>query len=165
MGQVTTPGILTRVGEAVASPVVKKSTIHDMLEYAEHLFGVSYGPRKKQWEKAYALRNIMVHTRGRVDYKNAERLGIANPVIGTPPQYDWPALRADLTAAFEIAELTDSVLMTDEVRFWEMAVELVVLSKAKQLPKRGALWPYFHDLGFSGALKHERTALCKQFYP
>jgi len=149
----------------MSSPIAKSSTIDEMLDFAEHLFGVDYGDRKKRWERAYKLRCIMVHTRGRINHGNARKLGIANPIIGNPPPYDWPALRADLAAAFDIAEITDSVLMTDEVRFWEMGTELASLAKVNQLPLKNTLWTYLHELGFASPLANERADLIRHFYP
>lgn len=135
-----------------------------MLDYAEHLFGVSYGAHKGQWERAYRLRCVLVHTRGNITASNATRLGVADPIIGELPRYGWATLKADLAAAYHIADITDKVLKTDKMRLSEMAIELRALAKAKNLPHKDAVWTYLHGLGFNSPTVSDRTELTRVFY-
>lgn len=164
MGHLKSLGELSPVGEAIASPIAKRSSINEMLDYAEHLFGVTYGVHKRQWERAYRLRCVLVHTRGNLTASNAVRLGVSNPIIGELPRYEWATLKADLAAAYHIADITDKVLKNDKMRLGEMAIELKALEKAKKLPSKDAVWTYLHSLGFNSPTASDRAALRKAFY-
>jgi hypothetical protein len=55
---------LSPVGKALGAPILKSSTVPDMLRYAENLLGLDLGSHAHRWIHIYRLRCEVAHTGG-----------------------------------------------------------------------------------------------------
>lgn len=164
IGYLERPGRLTKPGEAIGNPILKRSAIPEMLDYAEHLFHVDYSTYKARWKDAYKVRCMLVHTGGWKDHRKSKGGGNAKETLHEPSEYGWSELRLDLQAAFEIAQRTNQIVGKEKVRIHEFGFELRLLKKCELLPDKKGLWHSFHQLGVTLPKKSERTKLEAEFY-
>jgi hypothetical protein len=164
LGYSERPGQLTRPGEAIGKPIINKSTIPEMLDYAEHLFHADYASNKDRWKDAYKLRCMLVHTGGWTDRRPAKKAGGGKSSLHHHSEYSWKELKSDLQAAFEIAQRTNAVLGKATVRVHEFGFELRQLKEFGALPEKKDVWHHFHSLGLSLPGKRERRTIEAEFY-
>lgn len=55
---------LTKVGEALASPIIRSSTVPEMIKYASELFDINLGRNAVEWNKIYKVRCAAAHNGG-----------------------------------------------------------------------------------------------------
>src|ERR1041384_5738824 len=64
LSDITQPLKLAPVGEAMASPILKSSTVPAMINYASKYYDIDFGENAVQWNKIYKLRCIAAHNGG-----------------------------------------------------------------------------------------------------
>lgn len=152
------PGELSESGEALGSPILKRSSLPDPMKYAEHLFSVNYDSHIAKLTKAYAYRCALVHNGGVVLPRTIQELSLPPSSLHTRLGYSWADLKSAMESAFEVAKITDRKLSTYTFRLEEIERELCFLRDTKTLPKK-EVWKYFHDQGFSLPRKRDREKL------
>jgi hypothetical protein len=143
-GHAIGPMKLTKVGDAIAKPVIRSSTIPDMLDYIESLVGVDFGKHRENWQKAYRLRCAAAHNGGFVDGQIKKKIPDIGFDEGQSIKLDWDQLITYLSSADEIAAFVDSKVSTKELRELELEWRLHEIKSQGKLPSRKDLWAFVH---------------------
>jgi hypothetical protein len=69
LGYAKGPRKLNDVGEAIAAPVIKSSTVPSMMKYIQELLCLTFGQHLTRWQKGYKLRCGAAHNGGIVTSK------------------------------------------------------------------------------------------------
>jgi len=146
-GYCTTDRQLDVVGHAMASPVVDRSTVPDMLEYTEQLLGLNFGADLTKWRRAYKLRCSAAHEGGFMSADTAKKLGASRHVIGALINVSWDELKSFMVAAHSIANAIDKKIATGPLREFEVAWTLAQWKRDQTLPSREEVWNVLHELG------------------
>lgn len=138
---------LTAVGKALASPVVDRSTVPDMLEYVEQLLDVRFATHLTDWRRGYKLRCAAAHEAGVMSVETAKKLGGVGAGVGDWIKVSWDELKALMTAAHAIAESIDRKLSSAPLREFEVEWTLAQWKREKRLPPLDKVWTVMHELG------------------
>lgn len=157
-------GGLSKVGEAIAAPILGRDSLPEPLKYSQSLFGVEFGPHLSNWERAYKLRCELVHNGAVATPRSVKKLGIPGLRLDDQLAYTWDELKRDLHSAYEIAHQIDRKVSGYKFRLTEVERELRMLKEANSLPPRKQLWSYFHKFGVSSLDKGDRLRLVRAFY-
>jgi len=155
------PRKLTPVGDAIARPVVNRSTIPAMLTFIEELLGIKFGIHLARWKDAYRLRCAAAHNGGVVT--SEVRNLCPGQTIGDNITLDWKRLWDYLASADDIASLIDRTISTDSLRTLELLWFFQEMQQTKTLPARKPAWSLAHKLGFTISRNGKRTINRKIF--
>lgn len=163
-GHKAATGGLSKVGEAIAAPILGRDSLPEPLKYSQSLFEVEFGQHLTNWERAYRLRCELVHNGAVATSRSVKKLGIAGLRLDDQIAYTWVELKRDLHSAYEIAHQIDRKVSGYKFRLTEVEHELRMLKEANSLPPRKEVWPYFHKFGLSSLHKSDRLRLVRSFY-
>lgn len=140
---------LTKMGEALASPILKSSTVPEMIKYASELFDISFGRNATEWNKIYKIRCAAAHNGGIATPKFLQGIS-GTPLALNPQEYEnigltWDELRTAMKYADEIAALIDSKISNYDIRILETEQVIRELYKKGNLPVRTKLWQLLHN--------------------
>lgn len=156
---------LNAMGVALGSPILSKQSLPEPVKYAEHLFGVTYGSALVTWHRSYKLRCALAHNGGVVTARTLRDIPDIGIPMGQPIVLTWDELFSSLSAADEIATITDKKIASRDVKRVEIAKELSYLRDIKQLPSRSAVWKYLHEeFGLSKTKRAFREFVESEFY-
>lgn len=135
---------LTKVGEAISSPILKRSTIPEMMEFAGEYFALDFGDRVKEWKKIYKIRCIAAHNGGIATPKFLKDFGGARLSLN-PQAYEligltWDELRRAMRYGDEIAAMIDCRIASYELRIVEADLVLREAKELKKLPEINRIW-------------------------
>lgn len=165
----TYPIKLTKVGEAYASPILKSSTVPDMLKYAAELFDINFGRNATEWVKIYKVRCAAAHNGGIATPKFLQDIS-GMPLSLNPREYEnigltWDELRAAMRYADEIAALIDSKVSNYDIRILETEQILREQNGKGILPNKNKLWQFLHDEYSLFPIKRpDKNRLLSKFY-
>lgn len=160
---------MTKVGEAIASPILKSSTVPEMLKYASELFDINFGTRGSEWIKIYKIRCAAAHNGGIATPKFLREVS-GTPLTLAPQEYDnigltWDELRLAMRYADEIAALIDAKITNYNIRILETEQVLRELYSKNILPDEKKIWQVMHDkYGLFPIKKDEKKLFMKKFY-
>jgi len=166
----TTELKLDRIGEAMASPILKSSTVPDMIKYASELFEVDFGANATEWIKIYKVRCAAAHNGGIATPKFLQNIS-GMPLTLNPKEYEhigltWDELRHAMKYGDNIAALIDSTISDYDIKLLEIEQIIREFAFKKKLPIHSNLWTVLHqEYGFSAAKRPEKNELFKKFYP
>jgi hypothetical protein len=155
---------LDPVGEALARPVIRSSTLPDMLKYTEDLLGITLGPSLTAWQKAYKLRCAAAHNGGRVTAKVLKDIPDIGGPIGSQIVLSWNDLRGYFSHADKIAGEVDRVVATKHARELEAEWLLESWKTQGKLPKKDQIWVQLHELGFAKIDKKTKAAITLKLF-
>lgn len=149
LNDTTFPIKLSKVGEAYASPILKSSTVPEMLKYASELFDINFGRNATEWNKIYKIRCAAAHNGGIATPKFLEMIS-GTPLTLRPKEYEnigltWDELRTAMRYADEIAALIDFKVSNYNIRLLETEQVMREHHTKGTLPKRNKLWQFLHD--------------------
>ena len=159
---------LSPIGKALGAPILRSSTVPDMIKYASSLFEVDFGKNAEDWVKLYQLRCEVAHNGG-IATPNFLKKTSGFKLAANPKEYEmmgltWEELRASMKAADEIAATIDIKVASYALCLIETEQALRETKLMNALPKRTELWRYVHD-EFGLKIKHkDRPELERKFY-
>lgn len=160
---------LTKVGEAYSSPIIKSSTVPEMIKYASELFDINFGKNAAEWNKIYKVRCVAAHNGGIATSKFLQEIS-GMPLDLNPQENDhigltWDELRTAMRYADEIAALIDSKISNPEIRILEAEQVMRELKRKNALPARNKIWQILHDrYSFFPIKKAEKSYFLNKFY-
>lgn len=166
----TTPIKLTRIGEATSSPIIKSSTVPEMIKYASELFDIDFGLNATEWIKIYKVRCAAAHNGGIATPKFLQDIS-GMPLALNPKEYEnigltWDELRLAMKYGDNIAAMIDSKVSTYQIKLLEVEQILREFAAKRKLPKHTLLWTHMHEnYGFSAPKRVEKNELFKKYYP
>lgn len=140
---------LSLIGKQIAQPVIRSSTIPDMLEYTESLLDVKFGSARSSWKTAYKLRCAAAHEAGVLTAETRTKLGDNRRHVGDWIRLTWPDLKRFLESAYSIADAVDRRISTASLRSLEVEWLLARWKREETLPTRDRVWTAVHELGIS----------------
>lgn len=159
------PLALTRVGQAIADPIQKSSSLDSKLDYAPHLFGVDIAKHVATWKRGYQIRCAVAHNGGLVDKKTHTRMPAPKPPIGTTLKMSWGQLRGYMQAADEIASIVDIAVSDATARGLEAWLVLREVRESSSLPARSGVWSYLHnEYGIRGIPKAMKERIVRDLF-
>lgn len=145
---VTKPIKLTRVGEAISGPILRKATIPEMIQFASEYFDVDFGNAGQEWKRIYKLRCVAAHNGGFATPKFLKEYS-GFPLALNPKEYDaigltWDELRTAMRCGDDIAAMIDYKLPAYQTRIIEADLILRELKALKKLPPKTKIWEYLY---------------------
>lgn len=147
----------------MASPVVDRSTVPDMIEYIEHLLGIKFGQDLTDWRRGYKLRCSAAHEGGQMSADTAKKLGVNQKTIGEWITISWDELKSLMNAAHNMADLIDAKIASGSLRAFEVEWTLAQWKREQTLPPKDKVWTILHGLGIKVQVPQQRL-LEKQLY-
>ncbi|WDF54349.1 hypothetical protein [Mucilaginibacter sp. KACC 22063] len=160
---------LTKIGEAISSPILKSSTVPEMLKYAAELFEINFGRNATEWLKIYKVRCAAAHNGGIATPKFLQEIS-GMPLALNPQVYEnigltWDELRLAMKYADEIAALIDSKITSYNMRLLETDQTLRELSEKRKLPKKAEIWQFLHNKYHLFPIKRiDKNKILAKFY-
>lgn len=160
---------LTKVGDALSGPVLKRSTIPEMIEFASEYFDVDFGEAGKEWKKIYKLRCIAAHNGGFATPKFLKEYS-GLPLSLNPKEYDaigltWDELRTAMRCGDDIAAMIDYRLPAYETRIVEADLILRELKSLKKLPPKAKIWQHlYNEYSLFPVRKKDKLHLEQKYY-
>ncbi|WP_160715356.1 hypothetical protein [Chitinophaga solisilvae] len=159
---------LKPVGEAIATPILKSSTVPDMIKYASELYEIDFGVNATEWIKLYKIRCAAAHNGGIATPKFLKAIS-GQPLSLRPTEYEnigltWDELRTAMKYGDKIASLIDSKVSNNDVRYLETEQILRELASSKKLPDNKIIWQYFHEKYAIMLNKSEKRKVLRKFY-
>ncbi len=166
--ETTTPIKLNPVGQALGAPILKSSTVPDMIKYASQLYGIDFGNRTTAWIRFYKIRCAAAHNGGIATPKFLE--GISDqPLSLKPSEYDhigltWDELRTSMRYGDEIVSMIDAKVSSHNISMIETDQVLRELKSRKKLPKPNEVWTYLHETFAIMVTKPHKREFLKKYY-
>lgn len=160
---------LTKVGEAYSFPIIKSSTVPDMIKYASELFDINFGKQATEWIKIYKVRCAAAHNGGIATPKFLQDISGMSLALN-PQEYDhigltWDELRTAMRYADEIAALIDSKISNYGIRILETEQVMRELKSKNALPQKTKIWQILHDkYSFFPIKKTDKDYFLSKFY-
>ena len=140
LGHADGPRRLTDVGDALAAPVVKKSTVPEMVDYAGRLLSVDFQPVMTSLKRAYKLRCEVAHSGGIVTTRTLKDIPDVGLPLGDHIGLTWAQLLKQLTMLDRIAANVDYAIAKPNVHHLEVEWLLFDVRDRKALPARPQVW-------------------------
>ncbi|MBL7647751.1 MAG: hypothetical protein JNK74_16330 [Candidatus Hydrogenedentes bacterium] len=164
LGHCNGPYELNAVGKALGSPVLRSSTIPDMLKYVEILLGISLDQQRTEWTDAFKLRCAAAHNGGVVTPKVLRDIPDIGIELGEYISLSWDQLVKYLDAAFDIASKVDQKVASNEASQLELTWHLSQLRELHKLPARDDLWQYVDSMKFRPITTEEKKIIEAAIY-
>jgi hypothetical protein len=167
--EIDKPIKLTKVGEAFSSPIIKSSTVPEMIKYASELFDINFGKNAIEWNKIYKVRCAAAHNGGIATPKFLQEISGMSLALN-PQEYDnigltWDELRTAMRYADEIAALIDSKMSNYKIKILEVEQVMRELKSKDVLPNRRKIWQLLHNnYSFSSINRSEKNSFISRFY-
>ncbi|WP_140468510.1 hypothetical protein [Hymenobacter nivis] len=170
INDIANPIKLTSVGEALAAPILRTSTVPDMIKYASEYYGIDFGQQAKEWVKIYKVRCAAAHNGG-IATPNFLKAISGQPLALRPKVYDnigltWDELRTAMKYGDDIAAMIDSKASNYDIKILETEEVLRELKSKNLLPSNHTkLWELLQDdYRLSAIKKKDRHNFIYKFY-
>lgn len=149
INEVSEPLKLTAVGAAMTQPIIRSSTVPEMIKYAAEYYSINFGVAAQEWIKVYKVRCAAAHNGGIATPKFLKEIS-GQPLALRPKEYEnigltWDELRTAMKYGDDIAAMIDFKVSTYDIRILETEDTLRELKAKKKLPKREKLWELLHN--------------------
>lgn len=160
---------LNTVGTAITAPIIKSSTVPEMIKYAGEYYGVDFGINATAWVKIYKVRCAAVHNGGIATPGFLKAIN-GHPLSLNPKTYEnigltWDELRTFMRYADEISATIDYKVSNYNIKLIEIEEVLRELKSKKTLPAKSKLWEHLsNEYSFIGVKRENKVQLVKKFY-
>jgi len=159
---------LNAVGKAIGAPILERSTVPTMINYASGLFEIDFGKNAENWVKIYQLRCEVAHNGGIATPEFFKKISGMNLTLD-PKEYEmlgltWDELRAFMRSADDIAAMIDSKISKYSLQIQEINQVMRELSILKRLPNRNNLWQILHDEYGLKAKRKDKMEIEHRYY-
>ncbi|WP_143096970.1 hypothetical protein [Myxococcus fulvus] len=159
-------GQLTPVGAALARPIVRSSTVPDMVSYLQELLKINVSKHLDRWKVAYKLRNAAAHNGGIATARVLRDIPTVKVPRNQSITLSWKELMGYLESADAIAEEADKAIsLLSGVHLIEAVWLIEEWKSSSVLPLKKDLWRDLHRLGFPKFSKARKSEIEAKFYP
>jgi hypothetical protein len=167
--ETSSPIKLNAVGTALTAPILKSSTVPDMIKFASEYYDIDFGVNAVEWIKIYKIRCAAAHNGG-IATPNFLKAISGQPLALRPNVYEnigltWDELRTFMRYADEIAAMIDIKVSNYDVKKAEVEEVFRELKSTSSLPKQSKLWEFLHDeYAFQGIKRVDKNDFIRRFY-
>lgn len=149
INDIANPLKLTAVGAAMAQPIIRSSTVPDMIKYASEYYNIDFGVAAREWIKIYKVRCAAAHNGGIATPKFLKEIS-GQPLALRPQEYEnigltWDELRTAMRHGDDIAAMIDFKVSSYEIKICETEDTLRELKAKKKLPPQKGLWELLYN--------------------
>lgn len=149
ISNINEPLKLTSVGTAMSQPILRSSTVPDMIKYAAEYYNINFGVAAREWIKLYKIRCAAAHNGGIATPKFLRDIS-GQPLALRPQEYQnigltWDELRTAMRYGDDIAAMLDYEVSNYDIRMLETEETLRELKAKNNLPAKQRLWEFLHN--------------------